>query len=211
MERVVNINVITLGDLAVGKTSLINRIIDGTFKESYKATVALDYFYIKRKYETKNIIISLNFRDTTGLEQYQGIIPKQYILNSHVVLLVFDSFDSLDNLKRRWYSFYKENANIDNSKFILVGNKSDLFGNNRDEIVKRGDQFAEEINAHFITCSAKSADNMDNLERYILTESKRFIDEEEKKTKINNIKYKLNNNNNLSNNNNEVPAKKKCC
>ena len=74
MERVVNINVITLGDVAVGKTSLINRIIDGTFKESYKATVALDYFYIKRKYETKNIIISLNFRDTTGLEQYQSNI-----------------------------------------------------------------------------------------------------------------------------------------
>ena len=143
MESVVNINVITLGDAGVGKTSLIKGIFDGNFKESNKTTVTLDNFVIKRKYERKNIIISLNFHDTLGFEKNEGIIPKQYIRDSHVVLLVFDSLDSLDNLKRRWYSFYKENANIDNSKFILVGNKSDLFGNNRDEIVKRGDQFVK--------------------------------------------------------------------
>ena len=43
-----------------------------------------------------------------------------------------------------------------------------------------GNAFSEEINAYFITCSAKSADNIDNLERMIITEAKRFIDEEEK-------------------------------
>ena len=92
--------------------------------------------------------------------------------------------DTLDDIINRWYSFYQENTNIDNSRFILVGNKSDLFGNKRDEIINQGNQFAEEIDALFLTCSAKSADNMDNLERYILTESKRFIDDEEKKKRI---------------------------
>ena len=155
-------------------------------------------------------MITLNFRDTNGLESMQGFIPIQYIRDSHVVLLVFSDLNTLDDIMNRWYSFYKENANIDNSRFILVGNKSDLYGNNRDEIVKQGNQFAEEIDALFVTCSAKSADNMDNLERYILTESKRFIDEEEKKKKDIriNLKNTTNSNDNFEQNN---INKSKCC
>ena len=210
-EKEVEINVITLGDVAVGKTSIINWIKDGIFREKYQATIGLDFFKIKRKYEKKNIMISLNFIDTTGQEQYQKTLPLNYIRNSHVVILVFSDFDNLNSLKRRWYSFYKENSNIDNSRFILIGNKSDLFGDNRDEIIKQGTAFAEEIDAHFYTCSVKSADNMDNLERYITTEAKRFIDEEENRPKRYSVKYKLNNDNNFTNGNRRVPTKKKCC
>ena len=210
-EKEVEINVITLGDVAVGKTSIINWIKDGIFREKHQATIALDFFKIKRKYEKKNIMISLNFIDTTGQEQYQKTLPLNYIRNSHVVILVFSDFDNLNSLKRRWYSFYKENSNIDNSRFILIGNKSDLFGDNRDEIIKQGTAFAEEIDAHFYTCSVKSADNMDNLERYITTEAKRFIDEEENRPKRYSVKYKLNSDNNFTNGSRSVPTKKKCC
>ena len=80
--------------------------------------------------------ILLNFQDTSGQERYQKLIPLSYIRNSHVVFLVFSDFDSLENLKRRWFNFYKKNSNVDNSKFILVGNKSDLYKNNRDELRK---------------------------------------------------------------------------
>ena len=175
------INVITLGSEAVGKTSIINRIKEGKFDEKIATTIGMKHTIIKRKYEKKNLTICLNFRDTMGQEIYQNIMPLQYIRDCHVVLLVFCNIDTLDDIKRRWYNFYKENANVSDSRFILVGNKSDIFGNERDEIVKQGEKFAEEINAHFITCSAKSADNMDNLERYIVTEAKRFINNEENK------------------------------
>ena len=199
MEREVNINIniITLGDPFVGKTSIIKRIKDGTFNEHVNATVGVRLFIIKKKYEKKNIMISLNFKDTAGQELFQNSIPVQYIRNSHIVLLVFSDIDSLNNLKDRWYSFFKQNANIDNSRFILVGNKSDIFGNEKEEILREGQKFAEEINAHFIACSAKSEDNMDNLERFITTEAKNFIDQaEEKLREINeNKKLSLNENN----------------
>ena len=182
-QNVKNINVITLGNSFVGKTSIIKRIKDGQFDENVKATISLDFFTIKRPYDKKNMIISLNFRDTSGYEMYQYILPKQYIHDSHIVLLVFDSIETLNDLIKRWYNFYKENANIDNSKFILVGNKSDIFGNEIELLNKCAKEFSDEIDAHFITCSAKSADNINNLENYILREAKRFIDEEEKQTK----------------------------
>ena len=211
MEEDVKINIITLGTCGVGKTSIINRIKDGTFKDCYRATITLDYFTITRNYENKNLIMSLNFHDTAGLEEFQGIIPMQIIRNAHIVLLVFCDINSLNDITKRWYKFYKKNANIENSRFILVGNKSDIFGDDRDEIIKQGTLFAEELNAHFITCSAKSEDNMDNLERFIINEAKRFIDENEKIPINNNKKVKLAYDKDIIIDNKEKQEKGKCC
>ena len=62
-----------------------------------------------------------------------------------------------------------------------MANQSDTFGTKRKEIKDSGKLFAEEINnSFFITCSAKSEDNIDNLEDYILKNAKDIIDEEEK-------------------------------
>ena len=199
MEK--KLNIITLGDAGVGKTSIINRIKNNTFQESYKITISVDHFFIKRKYEKKNLIMNLTFRDTAGQEIFKTL-PQQYIHDCHIVLLVFADINSLITIKNRWFNYYKEHSNIDNSRFILVGNKSDIFGNNRDEILNKGQEFAEEIDAHFITCSAKSADNMDNLERFIITEAKRFIDDEEKYNNVlkNNKAFGLDNKKNNKSN-----------
>ena len=178
MKNEVEIKIITLGASGVGKTSLIKRIKFGTFAEKNEATLGVDYFVVKKKYQNKNIMILLKYQDTNGLESMQGIIPQQYIRDSQIVLLVFSNINTLNEVINRWYSFYKENANIDKSKFILIGNKKDIFGDEKEEIERQGNQFAEEIDALFMTCSAKSDDNMDNIQRYIETEAKRFIDDE---------------------------------
>ena len=208
MKNEVEIKIITLGASGVGKTSLIKRIKFGTFAEKNEATLGVDYFTVKKKYQNKNIMILLKYQDTNGLESMQGIIPQQYIRDSQIVLLVFSNINTLNEVINRWYSFYKENANIDKSKFILTGNKKDIFGDEKEEIERQGSQFAEEIDAHFITCSAKSADNMDNLERYILTEAKKFIDENEKKIVD---KLKLNNINRIDTKKKLNNEKKNCC
>ena len=208
MKNEVEIKIITLGASGVGKTSLIKRIKFGTFAEKNEATLGVDYFVVKKKYKNKNIMILLKYQDTNGLESMQGIIPQQYIRDSQIVLLVFSNINTLNEVINRWYSFYKENANIDKSKFILIGNKKDIFGDEKEEIERQGNQFAEEIDAHFITCSAKSADNMDNLERYILTEAKKFIDENENKIVD---KLKLNNINRIDTKKKQNNEKKNCC
>ena len=171
------LKVITLGDSGVGKTSILN-IIKGR-DNNISNNDKNGNFVIKRKYEKKNMMISLNLMDSNCNQNNEKSIPIQYIRDSHIVLLIFCNIETLNSLKDRWYTFYKENSNIENSRFILIANKSDTFGENRDEIIKQGNKFAEEIDAHLITCSAKSEDNMDNLDRYITTEAKRFIDESE--------------------------------
>ena len=177
-----DINIITLGEMGVGKTSIIKRIREEAFdEEEFTTEFIFSFFNIKKPYTRRNLIMNLNYHDTAGQERIINGLPKRYIRNSHIVLLVFSDIRTLNVIKDRWYKHYKENANILNSRFILIGNKSDIFGDERDEIIKQGNQFAEEINAHFMTCSAKSDDNMDNIQRYIETEAKRFIDDEIKR------------------------------
>ena len=202
MEREVKISVITLGDSGVGKTSIIKRIYDGTFQDVMFSTFGIGDFFVRRKYSKKNIQIVLCFKDTAGQESYQEL-PVQYIRKSHIVLFVFCDIETLNTLRERWYNFYKEKANIENSRFILVGNKSDLFGNEKKEIERQGQEFADEINAHFITCSAKSKDNMDTLEQIIIDEAKNFIEIAENYiNERDNVQ--LNNQNNQNNN-------RRCC
>ena len=181
-EDEIELNVITLGDSGVGKTSIINIIKErdnNISNESKKGN-----FIIRRKYEKKNKVILLNLKDSENKQKYERSIPIQYIRDSHIVLLVFCNIETLNHLIDNLYKFYIENKNIDNPRFILIGNKSDTFGNDKDEIMKKGNIFAEEIDAHFLTCSAKSEDNLDNVERYITTEAKRYIDEDKNESTI---------------------------
>ena len=198
LEKEVNINIITLGDQYVGKTSIINRIKYQKFQDHLNSTIGIQLLTIKRKYEKKNIMILLNFKDTAGQEIFISSMPLQYIRNSHIVLLVFSDIETLNSLKERWYTFYKAHANIENSKFILIGNKSDIFGNEKEEIIRQGQEFADEINAHFITCSAKSKDNMDTLEQIIVNEAKGLIDLTEELLKEQNQNQSNNQNFNLN-------------
>ena len=210
MEKEKEINVILLGDKGVGKTSIFNAIKENSlYKNNYNID-DIDNFVLKRKYEKKDLIISLNIKDIKNQDNYKGNIPLQYIRDIHIVLLVFSNIESLNNIKERWYKFYNENANIKNSRFILIGNKSDTFGEDRDNILKQGNIFVEEIDAHFLTCSVKSKDNMDNVERYITTEAKGFIDEEEKRlNENNNISIKIENE--MENEDEDNTRRKSCC
>ena len=128
--------------------------------------------------------LKLCFIDTVGQERYMNSFPKNYIRDSQIVLLVFSDIESLVSLQKRWYYFYEENTDITKSKFIVVGKKSDTFGENKHLINKLGEKF---IDAFYITCSAKSEDNIDNLLNHIVTETKRLIDEEEKNSNINDL------------------------
>ena len=181
MENKKDLNVIILGDNRVGKSSILQIIKQGESIENNNSSINKNNFIIKKKYERKKIEILLHFKDV------ENQITPQYIRDSHIVLLVFCDIKSLDYLRNSLHIYYKNNSNIFNPRFILVGNKCDTFGNDKDEIMKKGQEFAEEINAQFLTCSTNSLDNKDNIERYITTEAKNYIDEEEKnKNYINN-------------------------
>ena len=71
-NNIYNFKVIMIGDLAVGKTSLLNRFVKNEFKNSYISTIGVEY-------SAKNIIIDkinecrLKIWDTSGEERFRSI------------------------------------------------------------------------------------------------------------------------------------------
>ena len=207
-----NISIITLGEAGVGKTSIIKRIIYKNYEDFYSVTLSLEFHGLTKDYKNKSFNkIKYQFSDTAGGEIYNSL-TMNYIRGKDIVLLVFCDLDSLEVLIKRWYSFIKNNSDISKTKFIVVANKSDTFGDKYEDIKKKGKEFARDIDAFFITCSAKSKENIDNLEDHIEYEAIKIIEkrEEEKKKEKNNKSNKINNKN-IKINNKKPKNKDGCC
>ncbi|XP_055002609.1 ras-related protein Rab-36 isoform X3 [Sorex araneus] len=99
--------VVVLGDLYVGKTSLIHRFCKNVFDRDYKATIGVD-FEIER-FEIAGIPYSLQIWDTAGQEKFKCIASAYYrgaqgenvkAFFSRVAALAFEQ-SVLQDLERR--------------------------------------------------------------------------------------------------------------
>ena len=147
--------VIFIGDANTGKTSIINRIIDNPFNDTYEVSIGIDFMSKNIRFRGQNIKIQI--WDSAGQEKYKGLIPS-YVRNSSIVFIVYDisnrsSFDNVSN----WINFVK---NIEKTTMVLCGNKIDL---NREVETKEGEEIAEREGIKFFECSAKTNDNIKNM------------------------------------------------
>jgi small GTP-binding protein len=111
-----------VGDLGVGKTSIVKRIIKNEFDEEYIPTVGYDFnpYLIK----VNNTIIKFQIWDMCGNDNYHSVLLNLY-RNAVLGILVYSvcsrqSFNHLDT----WIEDLKNNA-MSGSKIILIGNKCD--------------------------------------------------------------------------------------
>ena len=144
--------VIFIGDANTGKTSIINRIIDNPFNDTYEVSIGIDFMSKNIRFRGQNIKIQI--WDSAGQEKYKGLIPS-YVRNSSIVFIVYDisSRTSFENVQN-WISFVK---NIEKTTMILCGNKTDL---NREVETKEGEEVAEREGIKFFECSAKTNENI---------------------------------------------------
>ena len=147
--------IIFVGDAATGKTSIINRIIDNPFNDTYEVSIGIDFMSKNIRFRGQNIKIQI--WDSAGQEKYKGLIPS-YVRNSSIVFIVYDisnrsSFDNIPN----WISFVK---NIEKTTMILCGNKSDL---DREVNKNEAEELAQREGLVFFECSAKTNENIKNM------------------------------------------------
>jgi Ras-related protein Rab-6A len=145
--------IIFVGDAGVGKTSIINRIVDNPFNEAYEMSIGVDFMSKNLRYKGQNI--KLQLWDSAGQEKYKGLIPS-YVRNSSIVFIVYDisSKASFNNVSS-WITFIKS---IENTTLILCGNKIDL--TTREVEKSEGEQFAQKEGISFFEVSAKTDENI---------------------------------------------------
>ena len=151
------IKLILLGDMGVGKSSLIQRFSNDIFDQNIELTLNSNYIEKELTIRGQNIILEL--WDTAGQEQYRSI-TQIFVKNSRIIILVYDvtskkSFESLNY----WYDFI--NKKLGSKRVLgLIGNKTDLiFEENYEEEVspEEGKEYAKKIGAQFALVSAKES------------------------------------------------------
>ena len=179
-KQIYNLKIIVLGDIAVGKTSLIGRYITNTFSDQYKSSIGCE---LKQKTVDidKDIQAKLQIWDTAGEERFLAV-TKQYYNGSHGAMVVYDVTKKDTFLKmNKWIKDVKNNA-PKNIVIMVVGNKSDL-DKKKVDLGPELDPFKE--NYLYKEVSAKSGLNVniafENLANKIIEKQKEKGNEEEVK------------------------------
>ena len=177
--------ILTLGDVSVGKSSIVLRYSDNKFNETWLSTIGVDS---KRKIvKIKGEKVKVSIWDTAGQEKFQNIV-KNYYKGANGVLLIFDitsekSFHKVDF----WYKDLKETVNLDVMHVCLVGNKIDL-KDNRQIQKEVAQKYANENNLPYYEVSAKSGEGIkkmfEEVTNKIMDTILKNIDNEEKEEKL---------------------------
>ncbi|XP_006640969.2 ras-related protein Rab-34a isoform X2 [Lepisosteus oculatus] len=151
--------VIVVGDLAVGKTCLINRFCKDTFDKNYKATIGVDFEM--ERFEVLGVPFSLQLWDTAGQERFK-CIASTYYRGAQAIIIVFDVNDvaSLAHAKQWLEDALKENDPATVLLF-LVGTKKDLSSPAQYLLIEQDAiTLAKEIKAEYWAVSALTGENV---------------------------------------------------
>jgi small GTP-binding protein len=160
-SQVKKYKIVFLGDLSVGKTSIINQFMYGTFDPVHQPTIGIDF--LSKTMYLEDRTIRLQLWDTAGQERFRSLIPG-YIRDCSMAVVVFDlsqksSFASID----KWIEDVRNERG--NDVIIMVAaNKSDLDDRrvvSNEEIEKK----SKDLNVKMLEVSAKTGSNIKILFR----------------------------------------------
>ena len=149
-----------IGDVKVGKSTILSRITKDTFKEEYSPTIGYEFstYLIK----VNNIVLKMQLWDMCGDENYRSVLLNLY-RNTVVGILVYSvcSRESFNNLET-WITNLKKCA-LPWSKLILLGNKCDD-EEKREVTYEEGKKICEKYDLlFFMEVSAKKGFNSPNF------------------------------------------------
>lgn len=143
-----------LGELAVGKTSLIKRQVSGVFDERYETTIGAKV--TKAEMPMNGRQVSLIIWDLLGFLKYEKILAS-YFQGSQGAILTFDviRMETLMSAERWAGLFLKDDPS---RKVVMIGNKMDL-GPDPD-VVQRAEALAKTHGWDLMLASAKKGENV---------------------------------------------------
>ena len=158
-DTIYHIKCIIIGNINVGKSTLIKKIITNNFYHDYTSTLGVDYFTIKKEYNGKNFIIQ--FWDTAGQERFNSIINSFY-KNITICYVMYDVTD-LDSFIKisKWIEDFIYNTNNSDTIIVLIGNKIDQ-ESKRVITIDQGKKLASKYNIMFMEISCNNINLIDS-------------------------------------------------
>lgn len=144
--------IIVLGNSSVGKTSIINRLVDNTWNNT-ETTIGVDFFSLIKTIDEYQV--KLHIWDTSGQEAFRSIIKSYYRDVSGVILVCEKNNEKSIKDLEYWMKQIKENFTDPNVPVIVLCNKFDDFSNN----VSYKDTINEKLIQDFLDKHKLSTDN----------------------------------------------------
>lgn len=160
-ESAVDLKIVVLGPMYVGKTSIINRYCNGTFMDKTMSTIGAGFF--TNMMEVNGIEVTTMLWDTAGQERFRAVAPS-LLRGANGLILVYDltsedSFEAID----AYMEMFLDTCKIDTSyelPVLLLGNKSDLDQKINDEVIQH---WLKKYHVVYNSkVSAKSGDGVDD-------------------------------------------------
>jgi small GTP-binding protein len=164
------------GDGAVGKTSMVHRFVENSFKSDYKSTIGTSIMKKECNFEGLNSRVRFVIWDLAGQAQFKRV-RQSYLANAEAGILVFDvtNRNSFENIET-WHNEVIKSSPL--LSLILVGNKIDLT-NDRKVNTEEGEELAQKLKLSYIETSAKTGENIEDafkmlalqlIQKYVITQ-----------------------------------------
>jgi small GTP-binding protein len=150
--------IVIIGDTFVGKTSILNMLLQKSFNETKPTIGAQHQKFIQKNKNGEEI--ELELWDTAGQERFRSLVP-MYYRGSKGIIVVYDITNQESFMgAKKWIEEIKSNNTT--ALIALVGNKIDLI-DKRVIPYETGKSFATQNNYIFYECSAKENKNVNEI------------------------------------------------
>jgi len=160
--------IILIGEISVGKTSVMRRFVHRTFEGAMKATIGAD-FMVKEIELGQSSIVTLQIWDTAGGERFQSL-GRAFYRGADCCVLVYDITrpQTLERIVNFRDEFLNQTEQDDPKfPFAVVRNKTDLYDEGSSVTEQKSEQyfnehFGQSTCKHFST-SAKDGSGVEDL------------------------------------------------
>ena len=203
------VQLLIIGDMTVGKTSILTRFTENKFSQNYLATVGLDFFTKDVDFTNPNRRVRIKIWDSAGQERFRSL-TQSFFRNANGIIIVYDisNIESFENLKY-WIQSINTQLGQNEINTIVIGNKLDL----KREVKKEdAENFCKEKGFKYFEVSAKNGNGIQEAINYLVE----LVIKSNSKNNKQNDTMKLEKNKSNKNNNNHKEKKKEkkkddCC
>ncbi|KAM3594174.1 uncharacterized protein V6R79_003577 [Siganus canaliculatus] len=162
--------VLVIGDLGVGKSSIVLRYVNKRFAEGYKPTLGVDFALKTIEWDPKTVV-RVQLWDIAGQERFKNM-SRVYYKGTMGAIVVFDITDrSTLDAAVKWKQDLDSKVSLNGGRLIpavLLANKCDMKGRDNN-LVSSLDGFCEDHNfLGWFETSAKDNINIDEAGAFLV-------------------------------------------
>ena len=168
-EKDDSIKIVLLGEVATGKTSLINVYFGLSFETELQTTLTPSVS--QKGLQINGNSYQIHIWDTAGQEKYRAM-TKMFIKGTQIVIFVYDVTEEFTFTELDFWVKTVEEVLGKGPQLAVVGNKIDLVDK---QVVdkEKGEEYANKIGAMFYETSAK--EDSKGFQNFILQLTEEFI------------------------------------